>query len=71
MIRLRALADHTYDGRVYTLGDTYDAEDPYVEALLALGFAERLDAPTPPPPPPAAEAPPPPENHHAKKRAHR
>lgn len=46
-IRMRALVYHTYDGKEYHEGDTYDAEEGYVETLEAVKFAERAPADAP------------------------
>lgn len=40
---MKAIADHTYDGKWYKPDDEYEADDPYVETLEALHFARRVE----------------------------
>lgn len=42
-MKMIALTHHTYDGRGYAPGDTYDADPLYVETLEAIQFAKRAD----------------------------
>jgi hypothetical protein len=55
MVRVESLRLHTYDGVERPTGTVYEADEPYVETLEAIGMARRVPAVAPaaaPPPPP-------------------
>lgn len=53
MPKVKALQYHTYDGKEYQVGDTYEAADEYLDTLVhVLKFVEPADEN-----PPATQAP--------------
>jgi hypothetical protein len=52
MIRVESVRLHTYDGVARPEGTIYEAEEQYVETLVALGMARRAPAAAAAPPPP-------------------
>lgn len=40
MPTVKALQYHTYDGKAYQAGETYEAADEYLDTLTVLKFAE-------------------------------
>ncbi len=43
MVTVEALEYHTYDGKEYQVGDTYDIDEQYVESVALQGKAVRVD----------------------------
>jgi len=50
MIRVESVRLHTYDGVARPEGTVYEADEQYVETLVAIGMARRVAAPPPPTP---------------------
>lgn len=46
-VPMKVLQYHTYEGAEYHEGDTYDADEQFVETLEALKFAQRADTAAP------------------------
>jgi len=46
-VTVKALQLHTYDGKTYDVGDTYEIDEQYAETVVVQGKAERVDAPEP------------------------
>ena len=42
-VTVEALEYHTYDGKEYEVGDTYDIDEQYVESVASQGKAVRVD----------------------------
>ena len=51
-IRVESMRLHTYDDVGRPEGTVYEADEQYVETLVALGMARRVVAAAAPPPPP-------------------
>jgi hypothetical protein len=49
-IRVESLRLHTYDGVERPEGTIYEADEPYVETLVAIGMARRVETVPPRPP---------------------
>lgn len=57
MPKVNALTFHTYDGKNYQAGDSYEAADEFLETLLAMKFVELAEGPAASAPPAPAEKP--------------
>lgn len=56
MPKVKALQYHTYDGKAYQAGDTYEAADEYLDTLVhAMKWAELADETATPATPAPAE----------------
>lgn len=43
MVTVEALKLHTYNGKTYNVGDTYEFPDEHADGLVVGGFAVRVD----------------------------
>ena len=48
-VTVEALTWHTYNGKAYDVGDTYEIDDLYADSVVAQGKAIRADASKPKP----------------------